>query len=570
MQWFINMKIKNKLVITLVTISLFIGVVGGIASYGMKVISTGGQSIYENNLLPIDELSSVKENLLLLDKEFSLLAYQNDASKLSAMVDKINSLKQDDDKLINKYLSSNISTGEKAKIDGFKKDLSDYRVSRDKIISNIQAGAINSSENNFSEESVYFNKVIKDLDDLININKDIADTTSSNNVNVLNKTTNIVVGLTIGGFVLALIIALVLSKLISGQMNKAVKFAEKFGEGDLTGSIDHNSKDEIGVLISSLNTAIDNTKQLIKNIILTSREIKGSNEELTATVEEISAKMEIINNSTKEISKAMEETSSSVIEVSASTEEIDATTAELAKNAEEGSRASVEIKKRAVDIKTDAVEKTKAVDNIIKEKQKNILKAIEDGKVVEEIKNMADAIADISEQTNLLALNAAIEAARAGEQGKGFAVVAEEVRTLAEQSAQSVLVIHETIIKVQKAFQNLSANSSDMLKFIDETVSKDYQNMVNIGIQYEKDAEFLSTLTEELAASTTEMSKTINEVNDAVQNVSATAEETSAGTEEILSGVEETTSAIESVAKASESQTEIVEKLNEFVSKFKI
>ena len=63
---------------------------------------------------------------------------------------------------------------------------------------------------------------------------------------------------------------------------------------------------------------------------------------------------------------------------------------------------------------------------------------LKNGKVVDNIKIMADTIGSIAEQTNLLALNAAIEAARAGEQGKGFAVVAEEVRKLAEQSSQAV------------------------------------------------------------------------------------------------------------------------------------
>lgn len=371
---------------------------------------------------------------------------------------------------------------------------------------------------------------------------------------------------------LVIVIALValFAKYLTNNINRVKNFAMAMAEGDLTKEVDIKSSDEIGEMAEYLNKMSSSMRDVVKTIIGQSRDVAATSEDLSANVQEMAAKLDIISNSVRTIDTGIQELSSTTEEISASIEEVNSSVEVLADRAENGSGESLEIKNRALEVQSKSKDSNDKASKLYEDKQGNIIKAIEEGNVVEKVKEMADIIDSIAAQTNLLALNAAIEAARAGEQGRGFAVVAEEVRKLAEQSTAAVTDIKNTIEKVQGAFDNLSNNSNQILEFIDGTVKKDYDALVKTGEQYGSDALYVSKMSEEIAAMSEEITATVSQVATAIQTIAGTTQVSAESSSEILSSVEETTSAMQQIAENVQGQAQLAQRLSQLVQKFKV
>ncbi|MBD7910588.1 methyl-accepting chemotaxis protein [Clostridium sp. Sa3CVN1] len=386
----------------------------------------------------------------------------------------------------------------------------------------------------------------------------------------VNSNDIIIISVTIIGVIYAAIMTIILKKSFVEPLRKIKRFAESLSNYDFSSVIEESREDEFGEAIRALNKAQNNVSKMIREITGTIEGISSSAEELSATAEEITTKAETIDEEVDNIASYMQETSATTEEISASAEEVDANINELSSKAANGSNQASESKERATEVKKsseNAIEKTRSLYN---DKQKNMMKAIEDGKVVDSIKVMADTIGSIAERTNLLALNAAIEAASAGEQGRGFAVVAEEIRKLAEQSSEAVISIQETIEKVQEAFKSSVDTGSDILEFINTQVNKQFDSYSKTGEQYYNDSDFVSKMTEEIACMTEEVTAAVGQVNEAVQNMAQTSQKSTERVETIKLSIDETTKAIEQVALTAQSQAELSQKLNEMIWEFKI
>ena len=374
--------------------------------------------------------------------------------------------------------------------------------------------------------------------------------------------------------VAAFLIAGLLIMLLLGSMTKPLKtltkYADVVSQGDLTQEVSIKKKDEIGMLAKAFNAISTNLKNLVKEAVQSSSQLGEASEQLSATTEEVLAQAQNMSATTEEIAAGMEENNASIEEATVSFEEIARATRQLAEKADEGNAIAFEIGKRANEMKENAIESRSITDDMYKEKQKQIKKAVEKSRVVVEIENMSNVISDIAEQINLLALNAAIEAARAGEQGRGFAVVAEEVRKLAEQSSSTVSQIKPVIDEVQGSVKELAENAEGILDFIDEKISSDYDLLENTGKQYIKDSEVIGSLVSDFAATTEEISASMEEVSKTIETISTTIEESAAGSNDIANSITEITTAIQEVAKIAENQLESANKINEIINEFKV
>lgn len=456
-----GLQIKQKMFIGILVPLLMLVTIGFIAIYMMGKIEYGVERIYNDRVVPLDDLKVIADKYAV-----DVIDAINKANAGGFSASQAANALENASKTINqywpKYLATELTQEESRLAQQAEQLFSPANQQVELLISYLRGGNGDVAyQLNDKILPLYqaIDPISGKISELIALQIKIAGQERAAANEIYHSSIAIFATLAGLAMLISILIGLWVNRSVMNPINDIVRNLKTIRQdSDLTIKFRTFNDDELGLISTSLTQVIEHLRGILHSIAEAANTVNSSATELSSFTQETNKRMQQQQAETEQTATAMNEMTATVAEVAQST----SAAADSAKDADtyaaNGNRIVIDSISSMSQL-SEQIQKTAQVIGFLSNESQSI------GRVL-------DVIKSIAEQTNLLALNAAIEAARAGEQGRGFAVVADEVRTLAQRTQKSTQEIEAMIATLQKGVKE-AVNAMEVgIKQVDDANNK--------------------------------------------------------------------------------------------------
>lgn len=491
-----NLTIKSRLTIVIGFLSLLLIGTGSIGLFSLNNINDSLKSLYQDRVLPTGRLNLVARSM----DATRIAVVESMYSSMTTVANEIDQIEKniaDENKILDSYMASHLSTDEKKRADIYVEKRKVYFSEGLKpTLALVRLGDLDkATELMRGKMRQEYLKTQTALDAVYQYQVEAAKGEFEHGQELFLLVRNVSVVSILAGIIFAIFMGIWLARGVVRPLAKAVHVAGRIATGDLSQTIVVLNQNEMGNLFQALKDMNDSLGKTVSQVRQGSETIGIASREIAVGNADLSARTESQAGSLEQTASSMEELTSTVKKNADNSRQAN----QLALNASGVALQGGQIVARVIDTMGSIKESSRRIVDII---------SVIDG---------------IAFQTNILALNAAVEAARAGEQGRGFAVVASEVRNLAQRSASAA-----------KEIKSLIGDSVEKVDAGGKLVDEAGQTMGLIVSSIQQLADIMSDIT----TASQEQSVGIEEVNRAIVHMDEMTQQNAALVEQAAAAAE--------------------------------